>query len=161
MADKYFKNYQEQIKILQSRGLTVEPDSIDVLKYENYYNVINGYKDLFLQNTSSEDEEIYIEGAEFNEIYALYEFDRNLRFIFLKKLLIIENNMKSVMAYRFSEKYGHDNYIKLSNFNKYKKNKDLDEITNVMSSLQRVIYEQCGKNDSLTHYYTNYGYVPF
>ncbi|WP_094545731.1 DUF4411 family protein [Petroclostridium xylanilyticum] len=105
MGDKLFKTYREQIEILRSRGLKVDKGAIGVLQTENYYNVINGYKDLFLEIASPEEK--FKDGADFDEIYALYEFDRELRFIFLKQLLKLETNIKSVTAYKFSEKYGH------------------------------------------------------
>ena len=43
-------------------------------------------------------------------------FDRELRNIFIRYILEIENNVKSVLAHDFSGKYGHDNYLKVSNF---------------------------------------------
>ncbi|HOM03771.1 MAG TPA: hypothetical protein PLH43_13275 [Acetivibrio sp.] len=55
MGDKLFKTYREQIEILRSRGLKVDEGAIGVLQTENYYNVINGYKDLFLEIASPEE----------------------------------------------------------------------------------------------------------
>jgi len=159
MGDKLFKTYREQIEILRSRGLRVDEGAIGVLQTENYYNVINGYKDLFLEIASPEEK--FKDGADFDEIYALYEFDRELRFIFLKQLLKLETNIKSVIAYKFSEKYGHDNYLKLGNFDTYKNNSELQSIMAVISTLQRAISEQSGKHNAITHYVTKYGYVPF
>ena len=53
---KPFKTYEEQIQILKARGLTVTPENKYDLENENYYNIINGYKDLFLQRKSNSDE---------------------------------------------------------------------------------------------------------
>jgi len=159
VADKVFKTYDEQIEILRLRGLTVNDDAKDILKKENYYNVINGYKDLFLDN--QEMDEKYKSGTNFMEIYALYEFDRELRFIFLRKLLKVENYLKSIIAYRFSEKYGHDNYLKIENFEPHNKNvKKSQNVMQVISTLQKSISDQIGKHNAVTHYITEYGYVP-
>ena len=159
MGDKLFKTYNEQMEILRSRGLKVDEGAIRTLETENYYNVINGYKDLFLEISSPEEK--FKDGADFDEIYGLYEFDRELRFIFLKQLLKLETNIKSVIAYKFSEKYGHDNYLKLGNFDTNKNNSELQSIMGVISTLQRAISDQSGKHNAITHYITKYGYVPF
>jgi abortive infection bacteriophage resistance protein len=159
MAEKTFQSHNSQLKILRSRGLIVKTSAKKVLESENYYNVINGYKDLFIDSAAAN--EIYKVGADFNEIYALYEFDRELRFIFLKKLLKIENQIKSIIAYKFSEKYKHDNYLKLVNFDShYNKSAKLQDIMRVISTFQRAISDQSGKHNAVTHYVTEYGYVP-
>lgn len=43
-------------------------------------------------------------------------FDRELRNIYLKCLLKLENTFKTVIAHEFSAKYSHDNYLKIENF---------------------------------------------
>lgn len=159
MEEKVFKTYEEQIKILEDRGLNVNTKDIIIFKKENYYNIINGYKDLFLN--SSSDVETYKDGSNFLEIFALYEFDRELRFIFLKRLLKIETHIKSIISYEFSKKYGHDNYLKLENFEPYnKKNKNLQNVMKVISTIQRSTTDQSGKHNAITHYMMEYGYVP-
>ena len=35
---------------------------------------------------------------------------------FLKNILVVENILRTLIAYNFSEKYGNDNYLKLDNF---------------------------------------------
>ena len=44
----------------------------------------------------------YIDGTTFEDIVALYEFDENLRELFLKYLLKIEQNMRSQLSYYFT-----------------------------------------------------------
>lgn len=49
---KPFKTHRQQLRILRDRGLTISKDGegskvMRVLEKENYYNVINGYKDPF------------------------------------------------------------------------------------------------------------------
>jgi abortive infection bacteriophage resistance protein len=59
-----------------------------ILERENYYNVINGYKELFLASKATATaDEAYKTGTTFDEVYALYNFDRELRNIYLKYLL--------------------------------------------------------------------------
>ncbi|MBE1555665.1 hypothetical protein [Sporosarcina limicola] len=48
---KPFTTHRMQLKGLRDRGLIINNGSkaMRILEAENYYNVINGYKDLFLQ----------------------------------------------------------------------------------------------------------------
>lgn len=47
---KEFKTYYEQIELLKTRGLQItdEEFALNKLQEDNYYSIINGYKDLFL-----------------------------------------------------------------------------------------------------------------
>ena len=47
---KEFKTYEEQIELLKTSGLKFENEEFDLnkLQEDNYYSIINGYKDLFL-----------------------------------------------------------------------------------------------------------------
>ena len=58
---KSFKTAKEQMKILKSRGLIIENDesSKEILSDNNYYYLINGYKDIFIDKSSKEEK--YIE----------------------------------------------------------------------------------------------------
>jgi abortive infection bacteriophage resistance protein len=105
IIDKPFKTYYQQLRILRSRNLLIPNGSraVKILKRENYYNIINGYKDIFLDSNYSTD--FYKPGTSFDDIYALYCFDRDLRSILLKYILRMETSLKTKIAYRFSERY--------------------------------------------------------
>ena len=113
---KDFKLVTEQVDLLKSRGMLFEDeqDAICKLLSDNYYNIINGYKDLFLDTTNNQ--EVFKTGTTFNEIYALYEFDNQLKNIFLEYILKIENILRTLVAYNFSSFHGNDNYLKIDNF---------------------------------------------
>ena len=93
-------------------------DDADIFleSYDLNYTFKFTYKDLFIDYSITTDEQ-FLNGTTFEEIYALFCFDRNIRNIFLKYLLIIENNFKSIVSDVFSDKYGCDNYLILDNFN--------------------------------------------
>ena len=102
MPDKEYKTYRQLLTILRGRGMTIGKGSqgsrvMRILEKENYYNVINGYKDLFLDPASTPTAELYKAGTTFDEVYALYEFDREVRHIYLKYLLKVENSFKTVL----------------------------------------------------------------
>ncbi len=78
---------------------------------------------MFLASAPSEEDK-YKPGTTVNEIYSLCNFDRRMRNVFLKNILIVETNVKSLIAYYFPQKYGHENYLKYSNFDMTKKDSD-------------------------------------
>ena len=54
--DKPFKTINEQIAILEARGMEVGASAYEALSREGYYSVVNGYKDLFLDARQSKRE---------------------------------------------------------------------------------------------------------
>lgn len=166
MADKEYKSYRQQLNILRSRGMTIGKGSqgsrvMRILERENYYNVINGYKELFLESKAVDDvEETYKAGTTFDEVYALYNFDRELRNIYLKYLLKLENTFKTVIAHEFSAKYGHDNYLKIENFDNSEE-KNISSSIKLIGDIQQEIARQMSKHHQVvTHYMTEHGYIP-
>lgn len=107
---KDFASHAEQLEILEDRGLKV-PDKAAakrILSRENYYALIDGYKEPFLlddERLNPYGLERYQEGTEFGHIFVLHSFDRKLRLLLLNELLKFEKNIKSKVAYRFSEKF--------------------------------------------------------
>lgn len=161
---KEFKTYQEQIEILKSRGIVInnEEFALEKLQEDNYYNIINGYKDLFIDSNQ------YIQGTNFEEIYSLFEFDRNLKSILLKNILIVENILRTLIAYNFSLKYGNDNYLKIDNFEtlknsgckKEKYQERIEQIQKLICNMQLDIANNIKKKPYINHYILNYGFVP-
>ena len=70
--DKPFKSIDEQIAILESRGLECDNDTRLVLEREGYYPVVNGYKDLFLGQWEDSGQEVFVKGTKFSDIYRLF-----------------------------------------------------------------------------------------
>ena len=158
MKTKVFKTIDEQINILQERGLTI--DDIDFAKEElireNYF-FINGYRHLFLENGS---DKYYKEGTNFREIIALFNFDRQIRNIFFKNLLVVENNMKSIFSYQLSKEYGYreKDYLKNTNFNRSPEKQR--QINDLLRKMKRQIRINGGQHQATSHYIKNYGYIP-
>lgn len=161
MSDKCFKTYEEQIQILKDRGMILNDDkqAIKVLKRANYYSLINGYKDLFVNNTSPHD--VYKKGTTFSEIVGLYCFDRRLREIFLIELLRIEKVIRTTITHVFSRYYGynHNTYLVLSSFNTNGE-KNLFLTKKLICDLQDKIAKYSKKHKAISYYNSHYGYVP-
>ena len=166
MADKSYKSYRQQLNILRSRGMVIGKGSqgsrvMRILERENYYNVIDGYKELFLASKATATaDEAYKTGTTFDEVYALYNFDRELRNIYLKYLLKLENTFKTVIAHEFSAKYGHDNYLKIENFDNSTE-RNISSSIKLIGDIQQEIARQMSKHHQVvTHYITEHGYIP-
>ena len=111
MEEKEFKTINEQLKILKSRGLIIEDESIakEFLLYNNYYR-ISGYSLTLRKN------DIFYESTTFQNIIDIYNFDHEFRHIILKYIEKIEVKFKSIYAYEFAKLYGSTGYLDKSNF---------------------------------------------
>ena len=157
--EKIFKTIDEQIEILKSRNIIIDDydKAYKILTRNNYYYLINGYKDLFIDRASKEEK--YIKNTKLEEIYALYEFDKDLKINFLKYLLLIENEIDSYIAYEFSKVYGHKNYLIPNNFTNLNfKNNLIDKFINDVNL--EIKYQYKNSNEMIVHYINKYKYVP-
>lgn len=158
MNKKEFKTLDEQLGIFKSKGLTIndEEEARNILLKENYF-FINGYRRILMVSSK---EKKFVKGATFDELYAIFMFDRELRNILFKNLLIIENNIKSIISYKLSVKYGYKekNYLKESNFTT--DNKDKRRVSDVINKMKRQIRVNSQNHSATLHYITNYGYIP-
>lgn len=155
---KTFKTIEEQIDILKSKGMEISEYNYtkDVLLRENYF-FISGYRHLFLK---SEKDRMFIPGTDFRELYALFNFDRQIRNIVFKNLLIVENNAKSIMSYVLSKKYGikEKSYLNPSNFDRV--GDKVRQVNDLLKKIKRQIRINGGQHSATVHYMENYGYVP-
>lgn len=159
---KEYKTFNQQLKILRQRGMIVPTDGTPkrFLEQENYYNVINGYKDLFLKKDANSvplDPEEYQTNTQFKELKALFLFDRELRLLFLKYILIFENSFKTVFSHEFSRKYPKANsYLELQNY----VDNNPKNVLKQLSILTKTIHDQVDKKGAIKHYIETYGAVP-
>ena len=159
---KEHKTFNQQLTILRNRGVVVPTNGKPkrFLEQENYYNVINGYKDLFLVKDSNNrpvEPEIYQKGTHFNELKALFLFDRELRILLLKYLLIFENSIKTTVAYEFSKKYSRKNaYLDIANF----VDNDPKKVLQQISILTKTIHDKVDRTGAIKHYIEEHGEVP-
>ncbi|MEG0026112.1 MAG: Abi family protein [Bacilli bacterium] len=158
MATKQFKNLNEQLDILRSKGLIIEneEEAKDILFRENYF-FISGYRHLFMRTSK---ERHFIEGTTFDELYSMFVFDRQIRNIIFKNILIIENNIKSIISYQLSKKYGfkEKDYLNIKNFTQ--DNLKNRQVSDVLNKMKRQIKINGRQHSATLHYISNYGYIP-
>ena len=122
MTKKTFASFEQQIQHLEDKVIIISDRAYAeaMLKQIGYFPLIGGYKHLFRVPFTK----TYKIGTTFEEIVALYEFDSDLRDLFFKYLLQIERNLRSLMSYYFTEKYGEsqDAYLDSSNYNTNRRN---------------------------------------
>ncbi len=166
MAQKPFKTFTEQIEILRSRNMiiTEECKAIQILSEVNYYNLINAYKNPFLTRDSSgniQQPETYVQNCHLKDLYAFYCLDRELRGYFLNYMLRFEKHLKTICAYKFSEKYPNDySYLNISNYSHDKK--DFDSVLKNMANISNEISRNIDpKNmNSVSYYHSQHDSIP-
>ena len=157
MKSKTFKTLDEQIDILKNKGLVIEDidETRKILLRENYF-FLSGYRHLFLDS----DGKRFLDGTTFRELYAMFSFDRQLRNIIFKNILIVENNLKSILAYVMSKNHGfkENNYLNPHNF--VKDSKKTKQINDLIRKMKRQISVNGKQHAATAHYLINYGYIP-
>jgi len=158
MIEKNFKTLDEQLEILKTKGLIIEDEDYakEILLRENYF-FINGYRHLFMISSR---EKTFIKGSTFREIYSLFKFDRYFRNIIFKNVLVIENQLKSIISYQLSKKYGYkeSDYLNPKNFTEAHDKKR--RVKDLMEKMKRQIRVNAYHHNATMHYVNSYGYIP-
>ena len=158
MTGKIFRTLDEQVDIFKRRGLVVDNEerARQILFRENYF-FISGYRHLFTQEGKKD---LFLEGTTFEELYATFVFDRRIRNVFFKNILIVENNIKSIMSYQLSKKYGYKekDYLDVKNFSS--DSMQARQVRDVLNKVRRQIRINGSKHTATYHYINNYGFIP-
>lgn len=156
--NKKFKTLEEQIEILKYKGMLISNEKYarEILLRENYF-FLNGYRHLFVKSST---DKRFIEGTTFEELYSVFLFDRQFRNIIFKNLLIIENNIKSIISYQLSKKYGYkeNDYLKPKNFTDDPAK--TRQVNDLLKKMKRQIRINGNQHTATMHYISNYGYIP-
>ena len=158
MKSKIFKTLDEQIDILKARGLVIDDVEYakEILFRENYF-FVSGYRHLFMRKYNDDQ---FLKGTRFDELYAAFVFDRKLRNIMFKYILVIENNIKSIISYQMSKKYCYKekDYLDPKNFTQdsLKSRQGYD----ILNKTKRQIRINGKEHTATMHYLSNYGYIP-
>lgn len=151
---KEYKSNEELINYLLSKGVVVsdKKDALEKIERYTYYSIVNTYKNIFKDKNGN-----YINNVSFDEIYALFEFDKNLKNIVLKYCLEIETVIKSIMANQISKVYDIKDYLNTSNWDN-RINTDIKE--SLLKKINKEIEKDYNVHTAVTHYIDNYGFVP-
>lgn len=164
---KPFTSIDDQIALLNARGVSTDGDTYTTLLREGYYSIVNGYKEPFIDQgkTSEDGDDRYVEGTAFSDIYALFSFDRDLKEHTFHYLIRAEAMIKAVVAYVFAEAHPNANdYLLQSSFASEDEHRrfGLSRYHENMSKLNGVLFKalQNTDNQPVSHYLNKYGDVP-
>lgn len=151
---KEYKNNEELIDYLISKNIIIndKENALKNIEKYSYYSIINGYKAVFKDENNN-----YKENTTFEEIFALYEFDKNIKAIFLKYILEIEVVIKSLMANTIAEEYGIVEYLKAE---KLDTKADENIINDFIEKVEKEIDDNYIKHPAIKHYKDTYNFVP-
>ena len=109
---KQYKTNEELLNYLETKGVTINRRKLALKRLEKYtyYSIINSYKYNFKDSNNN-----YLPNVTFEEIFALYEFDKNIKLIMLKYALEIETIIKSLISNHLASIYGIDDYLDVNN----------------------------------------------
>lgn len=115
---KPFLTYEEQVdKLVIEKCLIVRDRELvkEKLKQIGYFSLIGGYKRPFRNPMTR----IYINNTTFEDVLALYEFDKQLRQLFFQYICQFEKQVSNSVAYAFCDQYGElqNTYLDIHNYN--------------------------------------------
>ncbi len=151
---KEYKSNEELLEYLISKNIIVnnKEDALEKIEKYTYYSIVNSYKMTFKNSLGN-----YKDNVTFDEIYALFNFDKNIKYLFLKYTLEIEMQIKALMANHISKTYGIQYYLKEDNLdfnsNHETKNKLIEKINSEIASNLKV-------HPAIIHYKTEYDFIP-
>lgn len=146
-----FKTIEEQIEILKSKGLKFknEENAKHILLRENYYYLTEEYENVFMDlKRSTEKKDVFMPDTYFEELYAIYDMDREFRNLIFDYINLIETHVKSYVSYNFSKKYGYKDYLKRENFIEGKKfDKNVNKLLNEIEKNRNRNFKTPGSNE--------------
>ena len=90
----------------------------------------------------------------------MFSFDRQLRNIIFKNILVVENNLKSITAYIMSKNHGFKENSYLNSNNYVKDSKKHRQINDLIRKMKRQIRINGKQHTATSHYMDSYGYIP-
>ena len=154
--DKPYTTYDEQLQILTDKHLAIadKEEATELLKRCSYFGLITGYKHPFKDKNG-----FYKVHTTIKDIYALYKYDIELRGLFLKYILMVENHIKSLISYYFCETYGdlETAYLNANNYD-YILSKQ-DNINRLIGKLKGAMHD-CDSHPYIRHQRDNHGNIP-
>ena len=150
---EYMSNVQ-LIDYLISKKVNVinKEEAIKKIEKYTYYSIVNSYKFNFKDSKNN-----YLPNVSFDEIYVLFEFDKNLKYIILKYTIEIETIIKSLMANQISKNYGLVNYLTIDNLDT---KSPLETKEKLINKINEEINHNYNIHSAITHYKDKYGYIP-
>lgn len=169
MSAKAFLTIDEQVQLLESRGVSTTERTGALLLREGYYSIVNGYKRHFIDEDASREagDDRYMPGTEFDSLYDLFSFDRDLREITFHYLIRAEATVRTAIAYCFADAHRDaSDYLLQSSFCSREEygayGKDESDYASEVNGLTGILGRRARSSgsDFVVHYREKYGSVP-
>ena len=175
MSRAEFRTYDELIAIMNGRGIATDENTLLALMAESYYSIINGYKTPFIDKfeTNRAGDDRYKKDVQFQEIYSLFCFDRELRNLVFGYIIQAEVVIKNLLIHSYCEKYPQPNsFTERANYTSYEdwllrsdnetgsRQKCSKELGKLIKTLVDKSMVSRTRKDFIAHYRDEYGFVP-
>lgn len=155
---KPFLTYTQQLDNLTiQKGLIINDvtSAETALRSIGYFSLIGGYKTPFINQMTRK----YKSGTSFDDILALYEFDRELRHLVFKYICEIESSLRQLCSYSFCQIHGDNQstYLSINSYNATQKT-----IKHIQKLIDILDYQANINSDHkyIVHQRTTYQNVP-
>ena len=150
-----FKNINEQIAILEEKGIVVKDAWLAT-------SILSSFSFKSILTTCNRVRPLFDDNIEFELIYSIHIDSHDLKQLFLKYILLVENSLKFKMSYVISESYGtktditnplsfdDDDYLSLNHY--------VGDRRSVVRKLEKSIKD--ARNSSLSYYRDCRGNIP-
>ena len=155
--DKPFLTYEEQLKkLINNYGLSsIETDKIDIslLKTISYYDLVNGYKECFMENDK------FISGTKLIDIFTFNSVDKKFQNILFLASIYVENIFKTKMSYLISKNRGVDisEYLNPTKYHSSNPGR-LKKMNDTLNDIKKVYH--FSKDNPTKYYRENHNHIP-
>lgn len=165
IPDKPFKTYEQQLDRLKNHyhlNIGDEDQAVAALKSFTYYDLINGYKECFMQEVVQPDgtkQFQYTSDITLDFLYNFCYIDKTIQATLFKFSTIIETSFKTKMAYVISEQFGvfQDEYLDNSHY--FKSNNGI-HYSDIKKTFVEAYTDLRFLKQPTKHYVTHHNHVP-
>lgn len=103
--------FEDQLQILKSRGLIIHDENfaVHIFRRINYYRL-----SAYMLSLKSGD--TFLDGTTFEQIFALYEFDRRFRYLIMEMVEQVEIAFRTHISYHIAHTYGALGHLNSEHF---------------------------------------------
>lgn len=159
---KDFLTYEEQIEHLEKdKKINCKGDNAKSILCKNgYFNIVNGYKEPFVQGRDKNNDHIYIGGTTIQDLFEVKRFDEELRMCLLRYITKVEEEVRTIFGYKFDQ-YNNNGEIKWDSIDAYELNNNI-QYNNIQYVIERANKELESLNQKayINHYLEKYNFIP-
>ncbi len=153
--DKPFLTYEEQIDYLRDRhGLVIKDKdfAVTALKTVSYYDLINGYKESFM-----DEKEHYIDGITMERLFVFHQFDRSIQNVLFKYSVYAERKFKTQLAYVLAQDFGihQSDYLDIRKYVRPHHPSRREKLSRTIECMQALYTDTSKYVDNPTRHYRN------